>query len=152
MQPRVSLVTLGTRDFPRALRFYRDGLGWPLSRASTEDTAFFRTGGAVLTLWSRASLAADAHLPVEGSGFGGIVLACNVNSRAEVDELLERVVAAGGTLLAAGREAVWGGYIGHFADPEGHPWEVAWNPYFPLVEDGRMLLPDDVEEAADELP
>ena len=143
MEPRISLITLGVADLERALRFYRDGLGWPLSSASVEGVvAFFRTGGAVLALYPRALLAADTHLSPEGTGFGGIVLAHNVPTREAVDAVLAEVVAAGGRLLGPGTPADWGGYIGHFADPDGYPWEVAWNPGFPLAADGTLQLPE----------
>lgn len=142
MEPRVSLITIGTRDFARAVRFYRDGLGWPMSSASQGDTAFFKTGGAVLTVWSREKLAADAQIPDDGgSGFGGITLSHNVPTREAVDTVLAEALAAGATLLVPARTAEWGGYIAHFADPDGYVWEVAWNPYFPLAEDGSIQLP-----------
>jgi uncharacterized protein len=142
MQPRITLITLGVGDLERALRFYRDGLGWPLSSASVEgDVAFFRTDGAVLALYPRELLAADAHLPPDGSGFGGIALAQNVRSRAEVDAVLAQAVAAGGAILKPAVEAEWGGYHGYFADLDGYPWEIAWNPGFPIKPDGNLDLP-----------
>ena len=143
MEPRISLITLGVSDLERALRFYRDGLGWPVSSASVEGVvAFFRTGGTVLALWSRTALAEDAHLPPEGSGFGGIALAHNVRTREAVDAVLAEAVAAGGRVLKPGTEAEWGGYSGYFADPDGYPWEVAWNPGFPFAADGSLQLPE----------
>ncbi len=142
MEPRISLVTLGVRDLARAVRFYRDGLNWPVSSAGGDEVAFFRTGGIVLSLYPRHLLAADAHLPDEGSGFGGITLAHNVRSKELVDAVLAEVVAAGGTILKPAEDAFWGGYSGYFADPDGYPWEVAWNPGFPLAEDGSVLLPE----------
>jgi uncharacterized protein len=142
MQPRITLITLGVGDLERAQRFYRDGLGWPLSSASVEgDVAFFRTDGAVLALYPRELLAADAHLPPDGSGFGGIALAQNVRSRAEVDAVLAQAVAAGGAILKPAVEAEWGGYHGYFADLDGYPWEIAWNPGFPINPDGSLDLP-----------
>jgi uncharacterized protein len=143
MEPRISMITLGVSNLERTLRFYRDGLGFPLSSASVAgEVAFFRTGGAVLALWSRASLAADAHLDPSASGFGGIALAHNVPTREAVDAVLAEAVAAGGRLLKPGTPAEWGGYTGYFADPDGYPWEVAWNPGFPLAPDGSIQLPD----------
>ena len=142
MQPRISLITLGVRDLARARRFYVDGLGWPVSSASSDDTVFLRTGGAVISLWSRQQLAEDARVAAEGSGFGGIALAHNVATRAEVDTVLAAVVAAGGTITKPAEEAFWGGYAGYFADPDGVPWEVAWNPHFPLGPDGAVQLPE----------
>ncbi len=141
MEPRISLITLGVRDLSAATRFYRDGLGWPLSSASAETVAFFRTGGAILALYPRDLLAADAHVSPVGTGFGGIALAHNVRQRAEVDAVLEQAVSAGATLLKPGQETDWGGYSGYFADLDDHPWEVAWNPFFPFAADGSLMLP-----------
>jgi catechol 2,3-dioxygenase-like lactoylglutathione lyase family enzyme len=141
MEPWISLMTLGVRDIERSRRFYRDGLGWPMSAASADDVAFFHTGGVVLALYKRELLAADANLSPEGSGFAGIGLAHNVATRELVDAALEAAVAAGGTLLKSGTETEWGGYTGYFADPDGFLWEIAWNPDFPLREDGSIDLP-----------
>lgn len=142
MEPRVSLITLGVRDLARARRFYVEGLGWPVSSASNDDIVFLRTGGAVVALWTREQLAEDANVPAEGSGFGGIALAHNVATRAEVDAVLATVVGAGGTITKPAEEAFWGGYTAYFADPDGVPWEVAWNPHFPLGPDGAVQLPE----------
>lgn len=141
MEPRVSLVTLGVEDLGRARAFYRDGLGWPLSSASTEDAAFFRTGGVVLALFHYDSLAEDAGLSPEGEGFRRVALAHNVAERWQVSEVLEAAVVAGATLVKPAEDAFWGGRSGYFADPEGHLWEVAWNPYFPFAADGSLELP-----------
>jgi catechol 2,3-dioxygenase-like lactoylglutathione lyase family enzyme len=142
MDPWISLITLGVRDVERSRRFYRDGLGWTESAASreTEDVAFFQTGGVVLALYKRELLAADADLPPQGSGFAGFAVAHNVATRELVDAALEAAVQAGATLLKPGTEADWGGYTGYFADPDGFLWEVAWNPGFPLREDGSIEL------------
>ena len=142
MEPRISLITLGVQDLPRAVRFYRDGLDWPMSSVGGDEVAFFRTGGAVLALYPRDLLAADANLPAAGSGFGGITLAHNVASRELVDAVLAEAAAAGGTILKPAGDAEWGGYTGYFADPDGYPWEVAWNPHFPLAADGSVQLPE----------
>ena len=142
MKPSVSLVTLGVRNLQRAVTFYQDGLGWPLSGASVEgEVAFFRTGGTVLALWSREALAEDANVDSEGSGFSGFALAHNVSQKEEVDAVLEEAVSAGATVVREGRD-VFFGRNGYFADPEGYLWEVAWNPGFPLAEDGTIRLPD----------
>ena len=142
MEARISLVTLGVADLARSLRFYRDGLGWPVSSASAGDVAFFRTGGAVLALYPRDLLAADANLPAAGSGFGGIALAHNVRSKEQVDAVLALAAAAGARILKPAQVPEWGGYSGYFADPDGYPWEVAWNPGFPLAVDGSVQLPE----------
>lgn len=141
MEPRLNIVTLGVRDLPRAVAFYRDGLGWPQSSASAGDFAIFRLStGTAVALYPRHLLAADAGVEDKG-GFGGITLAQSVADKATVDLVLSRVVAAGGVLLRPAQEAEWGGYSGYFADPDGHPWEVAWNPFF-VMEEGRLQLPE----------
>lgn len=145
MEPRISLITLGTDDLARSVAFYRDGLGFPLSPTSVEgEVAFFRTGGAVLALWWRAKLAVDASLPDRRGAwkeFGGIALAHNVRARDEVDAVLELAARAGGSVLRAAEDTDWGGRNGYFADPDGHPWEIAWNPGFPFAADGSLVLP-----------
>lgn len=143
MEPRVSLVTLGTRDLERSIRFYRDGLGWPMSEvgAGSSEVAFFRTNGTILTVYLRDLLAHEAGQSPEGSGFGGIVLSHNVREREQVDSVLEEAVQAGGTIQRPARQMDWGGYCGHIADPDGHIWEIAWNPGFPILEDGSLVLP-----------
>jgi len=141
MEPRVSLVTLGVANLARALAFYRDGLGWRASPASVGDVAFFQAGGVVLALYPRPLLAADARVPDTAPGFGGITLAHNVRERDDVDRTLAEAVRAGATLLKPAADAEWGGRSGYFADPDGHPWEVAWNPSFPMRADGTIELP-----------
>lgn len=132
MEQRLNLVTLGVHDLKRAVRFYGDGLGWEMWPGSGGDFALFPlAGGCGLALYPRRLLADDAGA-TDAGGFGGVTLAQNVSSPGEVDEILERAVAAGGTLLKGATEKEWGGYSGYFADPEGHPWEVAWNPHFRL--------------------
>jgi catechol 2,3-dioxygenase-like lactoylglutathione lyase family enzyme len=141
MEPRLNIITLGVHDFDRAVSFYRDGLGWPQSSASIGDFAIFKLStGTALALYPRRLLAADANMK-DGGGFGGITLAQNVMDKKSVDRVLSEAVKAGGTLLRPAREAEWGGYSGYFADPEGHPWEVAWNPLFDM-EQGQLRLPD----------
>ncbi len=146
MQPRITLVTLGVADIARARRFY-EALGCRASSAGTADVAFYQLGGVVLSLWGRAALAEDAGLQdapgsFGGGRFGGIALAHNVATKAAVDRTLAEAQAAGGRLLKAGRGVVWGGYNGYFADPDGHVWEVAWNPHWPLHADGTLQLPE----------
>jgi uncharacterized protein len=140
MEQRLSLVTLGVADLERARRFYEDGLGWRRGNNHPE-VAFYQIGGAVLALWERDALAQDARLPDAGSGFGGIALAYNARTRAEVDAVLAEAAGAGATILKPAEDAFWGGYSGYFADPDGHVWEVAWNPEWALTEDGSVRLP-----------
>jgi uncharacterized protein len=141
LDPRISLVTLGVVDLARALAFYRDGLGWTPSPASQGDVAFFQAGGVVLALWSRRLLAADAGVADAAEGFGGITLAHNVRTRDEVDRTLEEARRAGATISKPAEDTPWGGRSGYFADPDGHPWEVAWNPGFPIGADGIVRVP-----------
>jgi catechol 2,3-dioxygenase-like lactoylglutathione lyase family enzyme len=142
LEPRLSLVTLGVTDFQRSLRFYRDGLGFKPSGASGDDVVFFDMGGVVFAIYPRASMATDAGISPEGTGFSGVTLSQNVASKALVDRVIDEAIAAGATLLKAGHDVFWGGYTGFFADPDGYTWEVAWNPYFPLDENGRVQLPE----------
>lgn len=133
MEPRISIITLGVSDLPRSVRFYRDGLGLPLrDDEDTESIAFFQTNGTWLSLYPRDALADDVGIPSDGTGFSGVTLAHNVRTRSEVDELLRVAVEAGGTLVKPAEDVFWGGYSGYFTDPDGHLWEVAWNPFFQI--------------------
>jgi uncharacterized glyoxalase superfamily protein PhnB len=134
---RLSLMTLGVRDLAKAAAFY-EALGMRRSSLGDAAVAFFDAGGVVLSLFDAKRLAEEAR--VEESPSGGFSLAFNVDSEDAVDEAISRAVAAGAKLLRPGHRAFWGGYIGYFADPEGHVWEVAYNPGFPL-EDGVLALP-----------
>jgi uncharacterized protein len=144
MEPRLHLVTLGVSDLARAVRFYRDGLGWQTGMKEGDDVAFFQLGGnAVLALWGRESLAADANLPAgEAAPFAGISLAQCLASKEEVNAAMAAAAAAGGTTLKPAGDTFWGGYSAYFADPDGYPWEVAWNPGWTLTPDGGIRLPD----------
>lgn len=141
MDQRISLITLGVSDLARSRAFY-ERLGWRRSARDAEGVAFFQMGGMALGLYPREELAKDAAVSAEGSGFAGFALAHNVRSRDDVDAVLAEAAAAGATILRPGEDAFWGGYFGYFADPDGFAWEVAWNPHFPLAEDGSIALPD----------
>lgn len=141
MQPRLTLLTLGTTDLARAIRFY-ENLGWTRSACGGEGVAFFQVGGLALALWPRENLAEDAGVPAQGEGFRGFALAYNTASREETDAVLTKAVEAGGTLVKSAGDVFWGGYSGYFADPDGTLWEVAWNPGFTLLPDGTLKLPD----------
>ena len=132
MEPRISIITLGVSDLARSINFYRDGLGLPTTFKEGEGIAFFQLKGTWLALYPSDSLAEDANLPPTRARFGGFTLAHNVASQAEADSVIQQALAAGATLLKPAADTFWGGYSGYFADPDGHPWEVAWNPYFPL--------------------
>lgn len=140
----VSLITLGVHDLDRAGRFYT-ALGWRRSTASVDGTVTFLRGGAiVLSLFGWDDLARDATIDAApASAFSGIALAMNLSSEAAVDATLDTVVEAGGQVAKPAERADWGGYSGYFTDPDGHLWEVAHNPGFPVMDDGRVRLPDD---------
>lgn len=140
--PRVSLITLGVEDVGRSTLFYL-ALGWPLSPASVQgEVSFFNTDGGILAVWSREALAADAGVPsAQNGGHRGSALAINLDSREQVDSALVTVAAAGGQILKPGHPTEWGGYNFYFADPDGHLWEVAHNPDWPIGPDGRPTLP-----------
>ena len=141
MDRRVSLITLGVRDLARSRRFY-EALGWVPSGSSGDGVAFYQAGGSVLALFGRDDLAADAGVPADGSGFRGISLAQNLPEKAAVDRVMAEAVAAGAVPVRPAEDVFWGGYRGYFADPDGHLWEIAWNPFWPLAEDGSISLPD----------
>lgn len=141
MEPRLNIITLGVKNLERAVHFDKDGLGWPRSSISGGDFAIFKLStGTALALFPRHLLAKDTCVEDLG-GYGGITLAQNVSSREEVDRALTQAVLAGGTLLKAAHDTEWGGYSGYFADPDGHPWEVARAPFFELRQ-GNLVLPD----------
>lgn len=141
-EPRVSVVTLGVADLAAATAFY-ETIGFVKSEAaSAEGVAFFPlAGGCVLALYGRADLARDAGVADPGPSFGGITLSYNARSRLAVDKLVTRFVAVGGRLVKAPHDVFWGGYIGYAADPDGHVWEIAFNPHWALKEDGSLRLP-----------
>ena len=140
MEQRISLITLGVTDLTRARTFY-EGLGW--QGHEVEETVFFQAGGIGVVLWGRDNVADDAGLADGGTdGFGGIALAHNVRSPAEVDEVLGQAASAGAAITQPARETSYGGYAGSFTDPDGHVWEIAHNPGFPLGPDGAITIPD----------
>ena len=139
MEQRLSLVTLGVGDMRRARGFY-EALGWSASGTPSDDIAFFQAGGLVIALWDRAKLADDSGVEDSG-GWGGMTLAHNVGSRAEVDAVLTEARSAGADIPRDAAETFWGGYSGVFLDPDGHPWEVAHNPHWSITEDGAVKLP-----------
>lgn len=137
MRPSITVLTLAVRDLERAVAFYRDGLGWPTQGIVGQEiengaVAFFKLeSGLVLALWPQGSLAADAGLPTGGAYEPtSLSLGHNVGSKEEVDSVIETALKAGGMLVRPAHDQVWGGYSGYFSDPDGHLWEVAWNPSF----------------------
>src|SRR5262245_41499277 len=141
MEPRITLVTLGVGD-PEASRKFYEALGFRASRASVAgEVAFFQAGAVVLALWRRDALAEDARVADRRSGFAAVSIAHNTRDRAEVDRVLFEAAAAGGRIVKPAHDTSWGGYSGYFADPDGHLWEVAWNPHWPLTAEGAVRLP-----------
>lgn len=141
MEARISLITLGVADLERAIAFYT-ALGWPRRLAAAEGVAFFQLGPIGLSLYPAGELADDARVAARtSSDFRGISLGHNCRSREDVDAVISAMLAAGGISLAAAEEKVWGGYGGYVADPDGHAWEIAWNPAFPIGEDGAIAIP-----------
>jgi uncharacterized protein len=141
MDQRVNIVTLGVADLNRSREFY-ERLGWRRSMAKSEGIIFFQAGGMALALYPRDELARDANVGASGEGFRAISLAYNARDRAEVDSLLKEAEIAGAKIMKPAQEAFWGGYSGYFSDPDGFLWEVAWNPFFPIAEDGSLRLPE----------
>ncbi len=137
MEQRCSLITLGVADIGRARTFY-EALGWS-GESPDDDVVFFQAGGMIVALWSRAKLAGDSCVTDTG-GWGGVTLAYNTRSAADVDAVLAQAEAAGATIGRPGAETFWGGYSGIFVDPDGHPWEVAHNPGWRVDADGATHL------------
>ena len=145
MEQRLTMVTLGVRDLARSRAFYEQGLGWTLGGGVEGQVAFYQLGGLLLGLYGLEALAEDAKLELAplapGKSFGGITLAYNQPDKAAVDATLKEAAAVGATILKPAEEVFWGGYSGYFADPDGHPWEVAFNPFWTLNDDGSVTLP-----------
>ncbi|HEY9289085.1 MAG TPA: VOC family protein [Candidatus Dormibacteraeota bacterium] len=139
MQQRVSVITLGVADLAQSRAFY-EKLGWTSDSKPEEGVVFFQAGCMVLALWTREDLAEDSMMQDNG-GWGGVTLAYNVGSPEDVDQILLEARAAGATIGRSGGKTFWGGYNGIFIDPDGHPWEVAHNPFWTLRDDGSIELP-----------
>jgi catechol 2,3-dioxygenase-like lactoylglutathione lyase family enzyme len=140
MKPRITFITLGVDDLERAVRFYRDGLGLKTPGIIGTEfeygaVAFFEMQpGLRLALWPRTSISRDTGIPVSPPSATDFTLAHNVSSKAAVDATLTGAERAGATIVRAAHETFYGGYAGYFQDPDGHLWEVAWNPQFPVEE------------------
>jgi catechol 2,3-dioxygenase-like lactoylglutathione lyase family enzyme len=137
---RVTLITLGVADLDRARAFYA-ALGWTPA-AAQDEVVFYQMNGLVLGLFGKSDLAADQGRPGAALGTGAMTLAQNFPTEAEVDAAYDRAIAAGATPLKRPEKVFWGGYSGYFADPDGHVWELAMNPFWPLAPDGSLTLPD----------
>jgi predicted lactoylglutathione lyase len=139
MEQRLSLITFGVTDLDRARSFY-EALGWKTGSAPDNDVVFFQAGGMVIGFWDRKKLAEDSVVTDTG-GWGGMTPAYCTRSQEEVDEVIDQARSAGATIGREPAETFWGGYSGIFIDPDGHPWEVAYNSSWNVAEDGSVTLP-----------
>jgi uncharacterized glyoxalase superfamily protein PhnB len=139
----LSLVTLGVTDLDRSIAFY-EAIGFRRKAQGAEGVGFFKAGACAIAVYPSTDLANDADIAFRdlSPGFRGVSLAWNCHSRDDVDGALDRAYRAGATIQKAAADASWGGYIGYFFDPDGHLWEVAFNPGFPLTDDGQLTLPE----------
>ncbi len=137
---RVTLITLGVSDLQKSRAFYA-ALGW-VSASDQDGVSFYQMHGAVLGLFGLRELAADQGRPDAALGTGAMTLAQNFGTGAEVDAAYAHALACGATVLKAPEKVFWGGYSGYYADPDGHVWEIAMNPFWPLAADGSLTLPD----------
>ncbi len=140
MKPRLNIVTLGVKNLPESRLFYKNALGWEPAAGSDENIVFFNHGGIVLALYPLNKLAEDAEVPAERSGFSGVTLAINQDSKEAVKSVFEQAVKNGAKALVAPRDTFWGGYDAYFTDPDGHSWEIAWAPFWEFDEQGSLKL------------
>ena len=135
---RVNFVTLGVHDLAKSKQFFLKMFGWKPKDEKHDDIAFYDMGGWLLALYPWKLLAEDVTVPGDGNGFRGVTLAHNVSSKAEVAEVLKKAQDVGGSIVKPATDAAWGGHSGYFQDLDGHYWEVAWNPFIPLLDDGTL--------------
>jgi uncharacterized protein len=142
MKPRITIITLGVTDLPRAIRFYRDGLGFPSDAKDDAAIAFFMTSGVRLALYPKKALAEDIsnNIELSSKGFGGITLAHNVEKKEDVAEVLALAEKAGGKIVKPGQDVFWGGHSGYFTDLDGYYWEVAWAPMCSFDQTGAIVF------------
>jgi predicted lactoylglutathione lyase len=140
IEPRISIVTLGVSDMKRARRFY-ERLGWQAASSSNENVTFFNMGGVIFGLYGSEALAEDAQVEFAETAYRGVSIAHNCDSEQRVNEVMKIAEAAGAKITKQPQKVFWGGYSGYFADPDGHLWEVAYNPFFPLDDAGRITAP-----------
>jgi predicted lactoylglutathione lyase len=141
MRQKFTLITLGVEDMKKSLAFYEKGLGWKRSSASNGDIVLFPLGGIVLSLYPRKLLAEDATVKEKGTGFSGITISYNAKSEKEVNEVMKKVEKAGATIVKKAQKVFWGGYSGYYKDPDGHLFEVAYNPFWELDKNDNLKLP-----------
>ncbi|MGH7874575.1 MAG: VOC family protein [Candidatus Binatia bacterium] len=140
MQQRISLITLGVADLQRAVAFYEGVIGWKAAEGPA-GVVFFDLNGVVVALWPHDELAKDTELPPAAvPAYRGYALAHNVRSEEDVDAIFARLKSSGATIVKEPQKAFWGGYSGYFADPDGHIWEIAHNPFWTIEQDGRVSM------------
>ena len=140
MGQKLTLITLGSKNIQRSADFWEKGLGWKRSPKSMDDLILFPLGGMTLALYPVVELADDVTLPYQPTAFAGLTLAYNAKSEQEVDEVLQKVEALGATVVKPAQKVFWGGYSGYFKDPDGHLFEVAFNPVWELDDDDNLRL------------
>ena len=138
MQQRLTIVTLGVTDLKVSTEFYEKKLGWNKADSSTEQITFFQLTGIQLALFERTELAKDAMVDENGNGFKGVTLAYNARSESEVDEIIKDLETKGVKIVKKPSKVFWGGYSSYISDPDGHLWEIAFNPYLELDEKGNV--------------
>ena len=140
MKPRLNIVTLGVKDLGQSKAFYQKALGWEPTKDSDDKIVFFNHGGIILGLYPIDKLAEDAEISPARSGFSGVTLAINLDTKEAVQELYDTVIRNGGKSLVEPRETFWGGYDAYFADPDGNAWEIAWAPFWKYDEQGSLIV------------
>ncbi len=140
MNPRLNIVTLGVANLARSRQFYQDAFGWKPAQGSSEEIVFFYHGGIVLGLYPLESLAEDAGITAHRSGFSGITLAMNTKTKEDLETTYQNALDAGAKSLIEPRDTFWGGYDCYFADPDGHPWEIAWALSWEYDEQGSLIM------------
>ena len=140
MKPRLNVVTIGVADLQKSSQFYQDAFGWKPAQGSNDQIVFFYHGGIVLGLYPMNLLAKDAGISDERSGFSGITLAINSETREELDETYQKALTAGAKSLIGQRDTFWGGYDCYFAEPDGHAWKIAWAPFWKFDQQGSLLM------------
>lgn len=143
MKPKIHAITLGVQDVAKSRKFYEESFGWKASSVSNDSFVAFQIDGMVLSLYSDELLAEDAQTKMERTRtFRGITLAHNVATKNEVDTILQHAVDSGARLEKKAQDVFWGGYSGYFSDPDGHFWEIAWNPHWTLLSNGALCIPE----------
>lgn len=140
MKPRLNVVTLGVKDLQESSEFYQKALAWKPTKDSDDKIVFFAQGGIIVGLYPIEKLAEDALISCVRSGFSGVTLAINLDSKIAVDELYKSIIENGGKSLVEPRETFWGGYDCYFADPDGNAWEIAWAPFWEFDEQGSLIV------------